>query len=111
MAGDEFVDSGLLRRRLLRRSAHVLVRVLGEHPDLPVLTWTVMPQVLRGHVDVCDLDAGGDRRVFTVWAEALPASEGADPVPVLDECGVTRLRANRRVHGVPVVLTAAVHPF
>jgi hypothetical protein len=25
--------------------------------------------------------------------------------------GVTRLRAVRRVHEVPVVLTAAVHPF
>jgi hypothetical protein len=46
-----------------------------------------------------------------VWADALPASEGCDPMPVLDESGVTRLRANRRVGGVPVVLTAAVHPF
>jgi hypothetical protein len=60
---------------------------------------------------VCDLDPGGDRRVFTVWAQALPASEGRDPAPVLDDTAVTRLRAVRRVHGVPVVLTAAVHPF
>jgi hypothetical protein len=41
----------------------------------------------------------------------LPASEGADPAPVLDDGGVTRLRAIRRVNGVPIVLTAAVHPF
>jgi hypothetical protein len=111
MARDELVDSGLVRRRLLRRSAHVLVLVLGRHPDLPVLTWTVTPDVLRGHADVCDLDPGRDRQVFDVWADALPASEGRDPMPALDDSGVTRLRANRRANGVPVVLTAAVHPF
>lgn len=111
MAGEEFVDSGSVRGRLLRRSAHVLVFILSQHPDLPVLTWTVTADVLRGHADVCDLDRGRDRQVFNVWAEALPASEGLDPAPVLDEAGVTRLRANRRVSGVPVVLTAAVHPF
>ena len=63
MAGDELVDYGLVRRRLLRRSAHVLVLVLSRHPDLAVLTWTVTPDVLRGHADVCDLDPGRDRRV------------------------------------------------
>jgi hypothetical protein len=109
VAGDEFVDRDLVR--LLRRSAHVLVLILSEHSGLPVLTWTVTPDVLRGHADVCDLDPGRERQVFTVWADALPASEGCDPMPVLDEWGVTRLRANRRVDGVPVVLTAAVHPF
>jgi hypothetical protein len=111
VAGDELVGSELRQRRRLRQCAQVLVLVLGKHRDLPVLTWTVTPDVLRGHVDVCDLDAGRDRRVFMVWADALPASEGCDPIPVLDESGVTRLRANRRVNGVPVILTAAVHPF
>jgi hypothetical protein len=101
----------LMRRRWLRQSAQVLVLVLAKHRDLPVLTWTVAPELLRGHADVCDLDPGRDRHVFTVWADALPASEGGDPVPELDAGGVTRLRANRRVNGVPVVLTAAVHPF
>jgi hypothetical protein len=111
MGGDRLVGLGLVRRRLLRRAAHVLVLVLDEHPDLPVLTWTVSPDVLRAHADVCDLDSGRDRRVFTAWAQALPASEGRDLAPVLDDAGVTRLRAIRRVHGVPVVLTAAVHPY
>ena len=111
MAGDEFGGSDVVRRRLLRQSAQVLVFVLREHPELPVLTWTLTPDVLRGHAEVCDLVPGRDRQVFTVWADALPASEGCDPVPVLDESGVTRLRACRRVNGVPVVLTAAVHPF
>ena len=111
MAGDDLVGPRLARRRLLRQAARVLVLVLDEHRELPVLTWTVTPEVLRAHVDVCYLDAGRDRRVFTVWADALPASEGRDPAPVCDDTGVTRLRAVRRVHGVPVVLTAAVHPF
>ena len=111
MAGDGLVGSDRVRGRLLRQSAGVLVFVLGEHRELPVLTWTVTPEVLRGHADVCEVGPGPGRQVFTVWADALPASEGGDPVPVLDESGVTRLRANRRVNGVPVVLTAAVHPF
>lgn len=97
----------LLRRRWLRQSAQVLVLILDKHRDLPVLTWTVTPDVLRGDTAVLDRE----RRVFHVWADALPASEGQDPEPVLDESGVTRLRANRRFYGVPVILTAAVHPF
>ena len=101
----------LVRRRLLRQSAGVLVLVLGEHRELPVLTWTVTPQVLIGHADLCEVGPGPGRQVFTAWADALPASEGADPAPVLDDGGVSRLRASRRVNGVPIVLTAAVHPF
>jgi hypothetical protein len=96
-----------VRGQLLRQAARVLVFVLDEHRELPVLTWTVTPDVLQAHADV----SGRDRRIFTVWADALPASEGRDPAPVLDDAGVTRLRAVRRVHGVPVVLTAAVHPY
>src|SRR3954447_1099167 len=106
MAGDGLVDLGVVRRRLLRRAAGVLVFVLDEHRELPVLTWTVTPDVLQAHADVCDLDPGRDRRVFTAWAQALSASEGRDPAPVLDNTGVTRLRAVRRINGVPVVLTA-----
>jgi len=103
--------AGAVRGRLLRRAARVLVLVLDEHRELPVLRWTVTPDVLHAHADVCDLDPGRDRLVFDAWARALPASEGRDLAPVLDDAGVTRLRAVRRVHGVPVVLTAAVHPF
>lgn len=105
------VADELVRRRLLRQSAQVLVLVLGEHRDLPVLTWTVTPRLLLGHAEVCEVDPGVGRQVFAAWARALPASEGRDPAPELDEFGVTRMRANRRVNGVPVVLTAAVHPF
>jgi hypothetical protein len=106
MMADEVVQ-----RRLLRWAAGALVLVLDAHRELPVLTWTVTPRALIGYAVLCDADPGPGRRVFTSWADALPASEGADPAPVLDEGGVTRLRAVRRVNGVPVVLTAAVHPF
>ncbi len=64
-----------------------------------------------GHAELCEVDQGRVRQVFAAWADALPASEGCDPVPVLGDDGVTRLRAVRRSNGVPVVLTAAVHPF
>jgi hypothetical protein len=47
---------GLVRRRLPRQAARVLVFVLDEHRELPVLTWTVTPDVLQAHADVCDLD-------------------------------------------------------
>lgn len=106
MVADEVVQ-----RRLLRWAAGVLVGVLDEHRGLPVLTWTVTPRALIGHADVCEVDPGSARRVFTAWADALPASEGRDPAAELDDGGVIRLRAVRRVSGVPVVLTAAVHPF
>ena len=109
MAREESVGSGP-NQRLLRQSAYVLVLVLDEHCELPVLTWTVTPSGLRGHAEVCDLDRR-DRRVFTAWADALPVIDGLDPAPAVDASGVTRLRADRRVGGVPVTLTAAVHPF
>jgi hypothetical protein len=100
----------VVQRRLLRWSAGELVRVLDGHRGLPVLTWTVTPRALIGHAELCEVDPGSGRQVFTAWADALP-SEGPDPAPVLDDAGVTRLRAVRRSNGVPVVLTAAVHPF
>jgi len=52
------VADELVRRRLLRQSANVLVLVLGKHRELPVLTWTVTPQVLLGHAEVCDVGPG-----------------------------------------------------
>ena len=106
MMGDE-----LMQRRLLRWKVGVLVLVLDTHRELPVLTWTVTTRALVGHADLCEVGPGPGRRVFTAWADALPACEGVDPAPVLDDGGVTRLRAVRRFNGVPVVLTAAVHPF
>ena len=100
----------LARRQRLRHAAVILTFTLREHPDLPVLTWTVTPDFLRGHVDVCDLEPGRDRQVFTAWANALAPSAYPDPDPVLDTSGTTHLRANRYVNGLAVILTATVHP-
>jgi hypothetical protein len=95
---------------LLRQAGRVLVFVLDQHRELPVLTLAVAPDVVLGHADVCDRDSGRGRQVFKVCADALPASEGRDRAPVLDGAGVTRLHAVRRVSTLPVVLTAVVHP-
>jgi hypothetical protein len=103
----------LARRQRLRQAASILALTPREHPDLPVLTWTVTPDLLRGHVDACDLEPSHDRRVFISWADALDPTEhpDPDPEPVLDTSGTTHLRANRHVNGLAVTLTATVHPF
>lgn len=100
-----------LAQQRLRQAAFILALTLREHPDLPVLTWTVTPDFLHGHVDVCDLEPGRDRQVFTSWANALAPTEHPDPEPVLDTSGTTRLRAHRYVNGLAIILTATVHPF
>jgi hypothetical protein len=99
------------RRQRLRQTTQVVVALLREHPDLPALTWTITPDCLRGHAEVCDVDPSLDRAVFTVWADALTPGAYPDPEPILDSCGLTHLRANRYVTGLPVILTATVHPF
>jgi hypothetical protein len=99
----------LARRQ--RQAAHILTLILREHSHLPVLTWTVTPTALHAHVDVCDLEPGRDRQGFTAWATALDPTQHPDPEPVLDTWGTTHLRANRHVNGLPVVLTATIHPY
>jgi hypothetical protein len=99
----------LARRQRLRQAASILALTPREHPDLPVLTWTVTPDLLRGHVDACDLEPGRDRQAFTAWAETLAPTGHPDPEPVLDTSGTTHLRADRDVNGLPVILT--VYPF
>jgi hypothetical protein len=102
-------------RQRLRQAAFVLALTLREHPDLPVLTWTVTPDLLHGHVDACDLETDRGRQAFTSWAETLVPTghpdPDPDPEPVLDASGTTHLRADRHVTGLPVILTATVYPF
>jgi hypothetical protein len=100
-----------LARQRLRQAAFILALTLREHPDLPVLTWTVTPDFLHAHADVCDVEPGHDRQVFTAWADALTPTGYPDPDPVLDTSGTTHLRANRYANGLAVILTATVHPF
>jgi hypothetical protein len=99
------------RQRQLRQAAHILILILREHPDLPVLTWSVTPDHLHAHAVLCDVEADNDQQVFTAWAHALAQTAHPDPEPALDASGATQLRAVRRVHGLPVILTATVHPF
>src|SRR5258707_13880852 len=101
MAGGELVGLGLVRRRLLRRAAGVLVLVLDEHRELPVLTWTVTADVLQGHADVCDLDPGRDRRGFNARALALPAGGGGESPAGLEGAGGRRRAPGRPGHGGP----------
>ena len=100
-----------LPARRQRRAAHILVAILREHSHLPVLTWSVAPDHLHGHADLCDVESGHDRSVFTAWADALTPTGYPDPEPVLDAWGISHLRANRNVAGLSVILTATVHPF
>lgn len=101
----------LASRQRLRQAAFVLALTLREHPDLPVLTWTVTPDLLHAHVDACDLETDRGRQAFTAWAETLAPAGHPDPEPVLDTSGTTHLRADRHVNGLPVILTATVYPF
>lgn len=104
-------DPNRARRQRLHRAAHVLVVILRKHSDLPVLTWSITCDHLHGHADLCDVESGHDRSVFTAWADALTPTGPPDAEPVLDAWGVTHLRANRTAAGLTVILTATVHPF
>lgn len=99
-----------VQRRRLRQAAHLLVLLLREHPDLPVLAWTVAPHALRGHADLCDA-SDRNRQVFTAWAHALSLADHSDPEPTSDDWQTHQLRAHRRVSGLPVILTATLRPF
>jgi hypothetical protein len=99
-----------LQRRRLRQAAHLLVLFLRRHPDLPVLAWTVAPDALRGHADLCDT-SDRNRQVFTTWAQELALTDHSDPEPTSNEWEIHRLRAHGRVSGLPVILTATLRPF
>jgi hypothetical protein len=98
----------LARRQ--RQATHILVLILRQHADLPVLTtWTIAPDGLHAHIDLCDVDADHDRRVFTTWVTALDLTR--HPEPVSETTGTVHLHAHRHINGLLVTLTATVHPF
>lgn len=92
-----------------RQAAHILVGVLREHADLPMLTWTITADGLHAHIDLCDVDADRDRQVFTTWATALDLTP--HPEPVGEAMDTVHLHAHRHINGLLVTLTATVHPF
>lgn len=95
--------------RRQRQAAHILVRILREHADLPVLTWTITSGGLHAHIDLCDVEADRDRRVFTTWVTALNLNRHPDPVN--QATGTVHLHAHCRINGLLVTLTATIHPF
>lgn len=97
----------LARRQ--RHAAHILVLVLREHADLPLLTWTITPDRLHAHIDLCDVESNRDRRVFTTWVSALHMTRHSEPVG--KAIGTVRLKAHGHINGLLVTLTAIVHPF
>lgn len=97
----------LARRQ--RQAAHILVLVLRAHADLPALTWTITPDGLHAHIDLCEVDADRDRRVFTTWVTALDMTR--HPESVGQATGTAHLHAHRHINGLLVTLTATIHPF
>ena len=99
-----------LQRRRLRQAAHLLVLFLRQHPDLPVLAWTVTPDALHGHADLCDA-SDRNRQVFTTWTQALALTDYSDPDPTSDDWETHQLHAHGRINGLLVILTATRRPF
>jgi hypothetical protein len=99
------------RAQRQRQAAHMLTRLLGEHPDLPVLDWHVSAEALYAHVYICDVDNphGLNRDVFTAWTTTLSLTR--PELPALFVVDDAHLQAHRVIDGVPVIITATVHPF
>jgi hypothetical protein len=95
--------------RRQRQAAHILVLLLREHASLPVLTWTITADGLHAHIDLCDVDANRDRRVFTTWVAALDLTRHLEPVG--EPISPVHLHAHRHINGLLVTLTATIHPF
>lgn len=90
-----------------RRAAGELVRVLGAHPDLPVIRWTVGPagSVLVGQIDAL-APAAHVRSHFQTWRQALGLRELTAPAPSTDD--VVRLSASAVRNRVKVQLIATM---
>jgi hypothetical protein len=94
------------RARWQRRAAAELARILGAHPGLPAIAWTVGPAgcVLAGRVNglapPCQV-----REVFGAWRMAL-ALEADREQPCAG--GTVFLRAAARRSGVRVRIIATV---
>jgi hypothetical protein len=86
-----------------RRAAAALVRLLDEHRDLPVITWTVGPagSVLVGRVNGLQ-PAAMARAVFDAWTAALALSQRRERT----DLAPTHLSAQARRDSVTVVLLA-----
>lgn len=95
--------------RRQRQAAHLLVGFLAEHPDLPLVDWTVSQHGLHAHFYLCAVDPCDDRDAFTAWTTAIGLAHAHRPNyrVVTDE----QITAHRVIDGVLVILTATIHPF
>jgi len=89
-----------------RRAAAELARILGCHPELPCLAWTVGPasSVVVGRVSGL-APAWQVRQVFCAWQQALRLEELSEQH---GGGGTARLRAADRRGEVTIRLTATV---
>jgi hypothetical protein len=92
-----------------RHAVHILAQLLREHPDLPVIDWTVSQHGLHAHLYLCHADPYDQRQAFTAWTTTLGLAHGRDPGHGF--LGASEIRAHRVIDGVLVILTATVHPF
>jgi hypothetical protein len=89
-----------------RRAAVELVRILGDHRDLPVIAWTVgsAGATLVGHVN--GLQPGVQvRAIFDIWRGALALTEHSE---FTSAGAVTYLRAVAHRNRVQVGISATV---
>lgn len=76
-----------------RRAAAALARLLDEHRDLPVITWTVGPagSVLMGRVNGLQ-PAASARAQFEAWTAALAPDERREHTHLALTCLTARAR-------------------
>lgn len=97
--------------RRQRQAANTLAQFLRDHPDLPVIDWTVTQHGPRAHLHLCEVDPRDDREAFTAWTTALGLAHGPDRGLGRLPLGANDARAYRFIDGVLVILTATVHPL
>jgi hypothetical protein len=102
-------DLARRQRRRQRQTANLLVRFLTEHPDLPLVDWTVSQHALYTHFYLCDVDTFDQRDASTAWTTMLGLTHVQRPTyRVIDDEKIT---AYRTIDGVLVIITASIHPF
>lgn len=102
-------DLAQRQRRRQRQAAHLLVRFLTEHPDLPLVDWTVSQHALHAHFYLCDVDPFDQRDAFTAWTTVIGLTRIQRPTyRVIDDEKIT---AHRVIDDVLIIITASIHPF
>jgi putative transposase len=91
--------------RRQRQATQLLDQILHDHPDLPIIDWTVGQHGLHAHFYLCDVDPYDEREAFTAWVTALDLTHGHSIL------AINEIRTHRLIDDVLVILTATVHPY